>query len=290
MLRMSFMGHLEELRSRILKALAGFGVAFLITLIFADKLWKIVSEPGRAALKILGGDGTFAAIRPMEQFSIIYVEVPLTVACFVAAPWVVYQVWAFVAPGLYKRERRWATPFILCTAGLFILGGLFAYFVAFRFALTFLLGIGQDLGVKNVMSIEYYFDLFFNVTIGIALVFELPVLIFFLTLLRIVKPSFLIKHSRYAILAITIIAAVVTPTPDIFNMMLFAIPMWALFFVGVFASYLLVLKREGKKFPWGLFLKWFFGVVLTLGAILYILIGHFHYHFMLHAPYFTRGH
>ena len=114
-------------------------------------------------------------------------------------------------------------------AGLFILGGAFGYFVAFRYGLTFLLGLGRDNNITPMVSVSEYFDLFVNVMLGIGLVFELPILIFFLTLLHIVTPSFLIRNSRYAILAIFIIAAIVTPTPDVFNLMLFATPMALLF-------------------------------------------------------------
>ena len=126
----------------------------------------------------------------------------------------------------------------------------FAYFLAFRYGLEFLLGIGMSNNVRPVVSITEYFDLFVNVTLGVGLVFELPVLIFLLTLLHILSPRFLLRHSRYAILIIVIVAAIITPTPDVFNLMLFAIPMCALYFVGVFLSYLIVLRREGQRFPW----------------------------------------
>src|SRR4029079_8549551 len=146
--------------------------------------------------------------------------------------------------------RRWAAPFVVCSAGLFILGGLFGYFVAFRFGLTFLLGLGRDNYITPMVTLTHYFDLFVNVLLGIALIFEMPVLIFFLTLLHLASPRFLIRNSRYAILAIVVLAAIVTPTPDIFNMMMFAVPMCGLFYVGILASYLLVLHREKRKFPW----------------------------------------
>jgi len=218
MLRMSFMEHLEELRTRILRMLYGLGVAFLVSLIFADKLWKIVSEPAIEALKYLNVvPPRLAMITPMEGFSIIWVKLPVLCSIFLASPWIVYQVWAFISPGLYKKEKRLAAPFIISTAGLFIGGGLFAYFLAFRYGLTFLLGIGMMNDVQPVVTITEYFDLFVNVTLGVGLVFEMPVLIFLLTLLRLASPRFLLRHSRYAILAIVIIAAIVTPTPDVFN-------------------------------------------------------------------------
>jgi len=289
MLRMSFMEHLEELRSRVLHALLGVVLAFLVSLSFASPLWRIVSNPAINALKHLGvNPPKLTVITPMEGFNIIYLKLPLLVSVFLGSPWILYQVWAFISPGLYKREKKWAVPFILSTAGLFIAGGLFAYFVAFRFGLEFLLGIGRDANVTPMVSINEYFDLFVNVTLGVGLVFEMPVLIFFLTLLRIASPRFLLRHSRYAILAITIIAAVVTPTPDVFNMMIFAVPMVMLFFVGVFASHLLVLKREGKKFPWGTVLLVILGIALVTAAAIALLLYRYHFHFIYKWPYLVK--
>ena len=289
MLRMSFMEHLEELRARIIRALAGLVIAFLLSVGFCKKLWEIVSAPAVDALRHLGvNPPNLAQITPMEQFNVIYLKLPLLVSLFVGSPWILYQVWAFISPGLYRREKRWAVPFITSTAGLFIVGGCFAYFVAFRYGLEFLLGIGRDVHVTPVVSINEYFDLFVNVTLGVGLVFEMPVIIFFLTLLRIASPRFLLRHSRYAILAITIIAAVVTPTPDFFNMMIFAVPMVMLFFVGVFASYLLVLKREGRKFPWRIFWLILLAAIVLSAGVIALFVYHYHYRFIPKWPYFTR--
>jgi sec-independent protein translocase protein TatC len=288
MLRMSFMEHLEELRSRIIKALYGLVAAFVFSLIYAGQLWDIVSDPAVEALKHLGvNPPRLAQLTPMESFSIIWVKLPLLCSVFMASPWIVWQVWAFISPGLYKKERRWAMPFVLLTAGLFITGGLFAYFLAFRFGLEFLLGIGMSNNVQPVVSITEYFDLFVNVTLGVALVFELPVVIFLLTLLRILSPRFLLRHSRYAILIIVIAAAIITPTPDVFNLMLFAIPMCTLYFVGVFVSYLLVLKREGRQFPWKKALPIILIALLVIGGV-YAAIVYFHLHLIRHWPFLTK--
>jgi sec-independent protein translocase protein TatC len=294
MLRMSFLEHLEELRTRILRALAGVGVAFVISLGFCNELWVIVSAPAVGALKSLGvkgfngGPPTLMQLAPMDYFNIVWVKLPILTAIFIASPWILYQVWGFIAPGLYKRERRWAAPFVISSAGLFVAGGLFGYFVAFRYGLTFLLGLGQSYSVTPMVSMVEYFDLFVDVILGIGLIFEMPVLIFFLTLLHIASPRFLVKHSRYAILAITIIAAVVTPTPDIFNMMLFAVPMCGLFYLGIFASYLLVLHREHRKFPWRTASWWIVGVVLLLTAVGWVAVTLFGYHIVHYWPFLTR--
>ena len=288
MLRMSFMEHLEELRTRIIRALYGLGIAFVLALAFAGKLWDIISDPAVEALKHLHvNPPRLAQLTPMESFSVIWVQLPLLCSVFLASPWVVYQVWAFISPGLYKKERRLALPFVLLTAGLFIGGGCFAYFLAFRYGLEFLLGIGMSNNVQPVVSITEYFDLFVNVTLGVALVFELPVLIFLLTLLRLLSPRFLLRHSRYAILTIVVVAAIITPTPDVFNLMLFAIPMCLLYFVGVFAGLLLVMRREGRTVPWRTII-WIVLIVLLIAAAIAGAMVYFHIHFIPKWPYLSK--
>ena len=288
MLRMSFLEHLEELRSRIIKILIGMGVALGISLTFCDPLWHFVVQPAKAALIANGYPPTLAQITPMEAFNVIWFKLPVVCAIFIASPWVLYQVWAFISPGLYRKEKKWAVPFVLGTAGLFILGGLFGYFVAFRYGLTFLLGIGVGKDIVTVVSVTEYFDMFVNVILGVGAVFEMPVLIFFLILLRLVTPGFLVRHSRYAILIIFIIAAVVTPTPDIFNMTLFAMPMLILFYLGVFLGYLVILHREGRRFPWYNVLKITVLILLLVGAALYVAITRFALKPVPHWPFLMR--
>jgi sec-independent protein translocase protein TatC len=289
MVRMSFLDHLEELRTRLIRIVMGMMVAFFVAMLFMNQLWSAVRAPMMTAMKSLGYPPELAALTPMEGIQIVWFKVPLLAALFIAAPWVLYQVWAFIAPGLYKRERRMAVPFILSTAGLFILGGCFAYFVGLRFGLAFLLSISKDAGIHPYISASEYFDLFVNVILGVALIFELPILVFFLTLLHLVHPSFLIKHSRYAILGITILAAAVTPTPDAVNMTIFAAPMIVLYFVGVFASYLLVLHREKRSFPWRKVIKpLLFWTLMTIIGVVAIAVFAYHYKLVMHWPFLMK--
>jgi len=286
LLRMSFLEHLEELRSRLIRALIGFGVIFLACLAFSDRLWLIVQAPAVEAFRKLGTGG-LVGINAMEQFEIIWMWTPLVASLFLGSPWILYQVWAFIAPGLYERERKWAIPFVLTTGGLFILCGLFAYFLAFRYGLAFLLGIGKFAGVTTTLSIDSYFDLFVDVMLGVSMIFEIPVVIFFLVVLRIATPRFLMEHSRYAILAIIIVASVVTPTTDVVNMSLFAVPMCLLFFVGVFAGYVLVLHREQRRFPWRKAGLWILVALLILGGAGWIIAAKYHYRLVSHWPFLT---
>jgi sec-independent protein translocase protein TatC len=289
MARMSFLEHLEELRKRLLYAIGGIGVAFFLCLFFSDELWSFVFAPAGAALTHLHvNPPTLKLINPMDSFQIMWMKLPILAAVFLSSPWILYQVWAFIAPGLYKRERRYAAPFVISSAGLFILGGCFAYFVAFRFGLEFLLGLGIGKGVDPSVNITEYYDLFVDVMLGVGIVFEIPVLLFLLTLIRVVNPSFLVRHSRYAILAIVVLAAIITPTGDVFNLALFATPMIILFYIGIFASYILVLSRENRRFPWGTFFMWA-GIVIAVLVVLSLLAAsHYGYHFVMRWPLIVK--
>jgi sec-independent protein translocase protein TatC len=289
MTRMSFLEHLEELRTRLLMTLAGIGVAVIVCMIFKEALWAIVFGPAKAALIALNvTPPTLRQIGPTDTFQIIWMKVPILFACFLSSPWILYQVWAFISPGLYKHERRYAVPFVVSSAGLFILGGVFAYYVAFRFGLEFLLGIGIGQGIDPAISVNEYYDLFVDIMLGVGIVFEIPILLFLLTLVRIVKPGFLVRHSRYVILAIVCLAAVITPTGDVFNLAIFATPMIVLFYVGILASYMLVLKREKRRFPWMKILPFLLAALAVLLGAVWFLANHYGYHFVQRWPLFVK--
>ena len=153
---------------------------------------------------------------------------------------------AFIAPGLYTRERKYAAPFVFFCSALFILGGLFGYFIAFPFALKFLLAFPGD-RVVPMISIGEYVDLFWTVMLGLGLIFELPVLMLFFGLLGILTPSFLLNNFRYAVLLIFVVAAVLTPTSDITNLMIFAVPMIGLYLVGVGLVWIVWKRRQRRS-------------------------------------------
>jgi sec-independent protein translocase protein TatC len=146
--------------------------------------------------------------------------------------------------------------------------------VALRNGLIFLLGIGVQDGVEPTISIAEYFSTFVNVMLGVSVMFELPVAVFFLTLLHLASPSFLLKNARYGIMGIVILAAAITPSTDPVNLALFAIPMMLLYFLGVFASYLLVLRREQRRFPWRMFLVWVLAVA-AIGTVVALTLSRF---------------
>jgi sec-independent protein translocase protein TatC len=242
--RMSFLDHLEELRQRIIRSLIAVAVGFGICWVYADNIYAGLAYPLTRVLRDLKMDDHLVYTNPVAPFT-LYVRLAMVAGLFVASPYVLGQVWGFISPGLYPHEKRYAVPFVVLCSGLFISGGAFAYFIAFPATLHFLLTFASQF--KPFITIDEYFSLASTVILGLALVFELPVLILALTFLRILTPGFLFRNTRYAILLIFIAAAVITPTPDIPTMMLFAMPLVGLYFLGIGLSYLVLLGRRRRE-------------------------------------------
>jgi len=235
--QMSFLDHLEELRKRIIHSLIAVGVAFSVSWYFANPLFVIISQP------ILDNGVQLNMTKPTEGFN-LDLKLALLAAIFLAAPFILAQVWLFIAPGLYKHERRYALPFIIFSSLLFIAGGLFGYFIAFPFALTFLIEWGREMKLTTIISATEYFDLFIMIELGLGVIFEIPALIFVLARMGLVSGGFLLRNTRYAILIAFIVAAVITPTTDIPNMMMMAVPMILLYGLGVVVAYVFGKKRR----------------------------------------------
>jgi sec-independent protein translocase protein TatC len=234
---MSFLDHLEELRKRIINSLIGVGVALGLSWWSADYLFRLVSRP------IVAAGVQLNMTKPTEGFN-LELKLAILAAVFLAAPYILAQVWLFISPGLYKHERRYALPFIIFSSLLFVTGGLFGYFVAFPFAVTFLIGWGKNMGLTTIISATEYFDLFVMVELGLGVVFEIPALIFILSRIGLVSAGFLLRNTRYAILIAFIIAAIITPTTDIPNMLIMAVPMILLYLLGVVVAFIFGKKRK----------------------------------------------
>ncbi len=245
MVKMSFLDHLVELRQRIIRCLIAIAVGFFACFSFAKKIFLFLAAPVYKALIANHQDPKLFFTHPTDGFD-IYLQIGLVCGLILVLPYVMWQVWGFISPGLYKKEKRYAIPFVVVCTGLFLCGVAFAYFFAIPFALKFLLGLG-DAQFQPLIVAEEYLNLFTMLILGLGIVFEIPVLIMVLTALHIVTPKFLLDNFRYAILVITILAAVLTPTTDIPNMMMMGLPMVALYLLGVLFSKLVVMNREKKK-------------------------------------------
>lgn len=235
---MSLIEHLEELRTRLVKALVAVAVAFVACWSFREQIAAFLAAPIYELLP----EGTRLVFLGITDPFVLYFKMTAMTGLFLASPFVFYQVWRFVAPGLYRRERVYALPFVLAATFFFVAGGLFAYFVAFPFAVEFLLQMGE--AFQPTITVERYFKFLMYVIFGLGLMFELPVFIFLLAKIGVVRPWTLLRNFRWAVLAIFIAAAFITPTPDVVNLCLFALPTIGLYLLGVGAAFLVAPRKE----------------------------------------------
>ena len=243
---MPLLAHLEELRKRIIFSVLGIVVGFISCWSFADRIFGFMQQPIIGALHHHGIAGGLVYLNPTEPFN-LYLEVALVGGLFAASPFVFYQLWLFIAPGLYRKEKRYVMPFLLSTVGLFMAGGLFGYKMVYPASLDFLIGYGQRF--QPMITIGEYTKLFVTIIVGLGLIFEMPILVFFLALMRLITARWMLRNLRYSILVIFIIAAIVTPTADILNMCLFAAPMVALYGISIGVAWMVNSVRERAADP-----------------------------------------
>jgi sec-independent protein translocase protein TatC len=235
--RMTFLEHLDELRRRILYSIIAVVVTFVASWIFREAIFGFLAAP----IKNLGLE--LHATRPTDAFT-IYLKVSFVAGLFLAIPVVLYQVWAFIAPGLYKNEKSYVLPFLFSSTVLFVLGGVFAYYVILPPALNFLLiEFGREF--TSIIRAIDFFDFVLVIIVGMGVIFQLPVLVAFLSIFGLITPSFLWRNFRYAFLLIVIIAAVVSPTTDPFNLFLWSGPMVVLYMISIGISW--IFKRRRAK-------------------------------------------
>jgi sec-independent protein translocase protein TatC len=227
---MGFLDHLEELRTRLVYAIAAVAVGFFACWWKVEAIYDIMQRPIMKALKDNGMSERLVYLNPTEPFN-LYLKIAALAGLFLTSPFVLYQVWMFISPGLYRNEKRYVVPFMVSTIALFTTGGYFGYKVVYPQALGFLIHFGRQF--QPMITIGEYTSLFLSIILGMGLIFEMPILIFFLALMGIVTAGFMWKNFRYSILVIFIIAAIVTPTPDVLNMCIFAAPMIGLYLVSI---------------------------------------------------------
>ncbi|HJQ70290.1 MAG TPA: twin-arginine translocase subunit TatC [Blastocatellia bacterium] len=334
---MSFLDHLDELRSRLIRSAAFVLIAFIVCWVFSDKIYNFLEIPVRAAmlsaeqragfgiktemaslwdladatevdftlptdarvggaliqtggtirLKVrVNGDGSRDLVTtkpliintanvlpegtliPRELYSIssgtlnpdnklivgtvqgafnLYIKVSFYAAIFFAVPFLLTQVWGFVAPGLYPHEKKYAVPFIVMTSLFFLLGCAFAYYIAFPRAADFLLGVAAEGELRPLVSADEYFDLIILIMLGLGVVFEIPTVTYFLSRLGIVTPRLLIKFWKFALIIIFIVAAILSPTTDIPNLLVFAAPMLVLYFLSIGIAWVFYRKRHKEE-------------------------------------------
>jgi len=245
--QMTFFEHLVELRKRLIHSLIAVAIGAFVGVYVAKYVIGYVTLPMTKALADAHLDPKLITTHPAGFFNLI-ITLGIYIGLVLASPVVLYQIWLFVAPALYKHERSAVTGFLFSTVFLFLAGIAFGYFVTLPYVLKFLVTFQMSVhtSIVPMITVNEYFDLTLMLLLGLGLVFELPVLVFFLSLFGIVTPKFLWKNIRYAILVISIIAAIITPSPDAMTMLIFMAPMVGLYFVGIGVSAVVTRKRERR--------------------------------------------
>lgn len=222
--KLPFTDHLDELRHRLIVSVVGIGIGFAVSYGFSQQLLLLLQRPMPTRLVF---------IAPTEAF-FVNLKVAFYAGLFLSVPLLLFQVWKFVAPGLYEHERRYSFPFLISSTVLFLLGGVFAYVVILPIALHFLIAQGGELWKPNI-TLSNYLAFCMRLILAAGLIFEFPVLMYFLAKVGVVTPEFLIKNRKYAVLVAFILSAILTP-PDVFSQVLLAVPLFLLFEVSIFVA------------------------------------------------------
>ncbi|RMG44962.1 MAG: twin-arginine translocase subunit TatC [Acidobacteria bacterium] len=235
--RMSFLEHLDELRRRLTWAFAGVIVGVLACWAEADRILAFLLDPIERSM------GPLAVIRPAEAF-MNKIKAAFVGGLFVGLPWVFYQLWRFVSPGLYPRERRWVIPFVAAGSVLFLAGAAFCYAVAMPAAVGFL--ASQGARFRSSVTVDSAFSFATKMIFGLGLVFELPLAAFLLARLGLVTPRWMWRKLDIAVFVCFLAAAVLTPTPDVMTMTIFALPMIALYLLSIAVAFFAA-PRRGRR-------------------------------------------
>ncbi|MDQ1336333.1 MAG: Sec-independent protein translocase protein TatC [Thermodesulfobacteriota bacterium] len=235
-----FMAHLEELRRRLVACAIAVGVGFVVSYVFSERLFQVLIMP----LKAVMPEGERLIFTNLPEMFFTYMKVAFLSGVLLMAPFIFYQLWMFVAPGLYQREKKYVIPFVVASTILFVGGSLFGYFVVFPFGFRFFIGFSNEY-VKALPSVREYFSFAIKLLFAFGIIFELPVVIFFLTKMGMVTPEALRRQRKYAILLAFVVGAILTP-PDVITQFMMAIPLMALYEIGILVSVMARKKKEEK--------------------------------------------
>jgi len=236
--KMSFLEHLDELRKRIVNSAIAIGVCVVVGFAFINRIVDFILAPTRRALP---PGVKLIYTEPGEAFS-LYITVALIAGVVVAAPFIMYQVWMFIAPGLYSNEKRLAIPFVFFTTIGFVLGASFNHYIAFPFMMAFFASFNTP-DLAFMPKLDDVFGLYTKMLLGMGIVFQMPAVVFFLAKMRMITARFLLVNFKYAFLIIFVVAAVITPTGDMMTQTIFAAPMVGLYFVSIVIAWVVGPKR-----------------------------------------------
>jgi sec-independent protein translocase protein TatC len=236
--KMSFLEHLDELRKRIVQACLGVAVGVLAGFAFITPIVNFILKPTQ---RVLPAGSRMIYTQPGEAFG-LYVQIGLIVGALLAAPWIMYQVWLFIAPGLYTNEKKLAIPFVLLSTAGFLCGAAFNHYIVFPWMISFFASFNTP-DLVFMPRLEDVFDLYTKMLIGMGLVFQMPTVVYFLAKMRLVTARFLWRHLKYAVLIIFVVAAVITPSGDMITQTIFAAPMLGLYALSILIAWMVAPKR-----------------------------------------------
>ncbi|MGD0671673.1 MAG: twin-arginine translocase subunit TatC [Candidatus Binatus sp.] len=239
--RMSLVEHLQELRTRLIRAFIAIGVGFILAYAIRKTLFQLLTWPIR---EVSGGKVLLIGTGVGEAFY-TEIKVALIAGLFIASPAVFYEIWKFIAPGLYETERRMARPFVFFATIFFVLGGYFCWAVVFRVGYAFFLAQYANIGVTPTIRISEYLAFSSKLLLAFALTFEMPIFAFFFTKLGMIDYKMMLGYWRYAIVAIFVVSAALTP-PDMISMFLLAIPLVLLYAISVGVAWMFRLEPADK--------------------------------------------
>lgn len=242
--KMSFLEHLDELRKRLTVAAASLGVGMVIAFFFIERIFEFIMRPLYVSMQKVAPGAKLAYIEPTEAF-MLYVKIALLAGVVIAMPAIVWQLWLFIAPGLYAKEKRYVIPFIVMASLFFVCGAAFSHYFVFPWAWVFLASFSTDYMIFQP-RIESVFDLYSMMLLATGLVFEMPAVVFVLARMGLATAGFLLRNTKYAILVIFIVAAVITPTGDMVTQSLMAAPMIGLYFISIVIAWVFGKKRTPK--------------------------------------------
>src|SRR5438094_2127030 len=237
--KMSFLEHLDGLRKRIVNSAIAIGVCVVVGFAFINRIVDFILAPTRKALP---PGVKLIYTQPGEAFS-LYVQIALIMGVVLAAPYIMYQVWMFIAPGLYSNEKRLAVPFVLFTTLGFLAGAAFNHYISFPFMMAFFASFNTP-DLAFMPKLEDVFGLYSKMLIGMGIVFQMPTVVFFLAKMKLLTARFLVANLKYALLLTFIIAAVITPTGDMMTQTIFAAPMIALYLLSIVIAWIVGPKRQ----------------------------------------------
>ena len=237
--KMSFLEHLEELRKRIINACIGIAVGIGLTFFYIQEIYDFLTAP---AVATLPEGSRLIYTQPTEAFS-LYIQISLISGAALAAPWIMYQVWRFIAPGLYANEKRFVVPFVLFSTLGFVGGAAFNHYVAYPFIMTYFASFNTP-RLVYMPQLSYVFGLYVKMLLGLGAIFQMPTIVFFLAKMKVLTARFLMRQFKLAILLIFITAAVITPTGDPMTLMIFAAPMIGLYTLSIAIAFIVGPKRS----------------------------------------------